>query len=81
MCVEVWVRPDGPEIESQGQLASFLGVHVGDLQVNTYSTPSARKEDACLCPIAVERMLSAAGYVFEYDHGDPMSIHVTGKST
>lgn len=81
MCVEVWVRPDGPEIETQGQLAKFLRMPVELLHLKPHYPLEARTADACLCPIEVQRVLTEEGYAFEFDCGDTMSIVVTGKST
>lgn len=81
MCTEIWVQPDGPEIDNQGKLAAFLGVRLEDLRSAGYYPPAARKPDVCLCPIEVTEMLTEAGYRWEYDRGDPMLVMVTGKST
>lgn len=76
MCTRVWAESERLEIEAQGDLASYLGVPLDALVIDSRYLPQARGAKVCLCPVEVTKMLDAAGKVWRFDGGDPMEIIV-----
>jgi hypothetical protein len=71
MCVRIWVRPNGPEINNQYDLAKWLGVKVHRLPIGQHYDATALRGALCLCPVDIERALTDASVNFERgDTGD-----------
>lgn len=76
MCDSVMIGWDGGQLETQGELAKALGVHVGNLPIRKEYDGTARGWKQCLCPIDLIATAERFGYVAKTNGMDVVFVSI-----